>query len=102
MYQDVPKTDELAPLIFWILIGHFRANKENFKTLGLFRRTPGHSAMRRLELHMQAGNFGYLKILGSSEISNVMVSNMIKRTLSNMKEPLIPYEFYDSFMKLDE
>ena len=95
MYQDVLNTDELPPLIFWILIGHFRANKENFKTLGLFRRTPGHSAMRKLEVNLQAGNFGYLKTLGSTEISNVLVSNMIKRTLSNMKEPLIPYGFYD-------
>ena len=58
--------------------------------------------MRKLETHMRAGNFGYLKILGNSENSNVLVSNMIKRTLSNMKEPLIPYEFYDLLMKLNE
>ena len=58
--------------------------------------------MRKLETHIRAGNFSYLKTMGSSEISNVHVSNMIKRTLCNMKEPLIPFKFYDLFMKLDE
>ena len=96
------ENDELAPLIFWVLIGHFRSNPENLKTEGLFRITSSGSQMRIIEAHIRAGNFAYLKTLGNTDKANHLITNLIKRVLRNMKQPLIPYKYYDLFMQLDK
>ena len=88
------------PLIFYVLTGYFRSEPDKLKTEGLFRITSAGSKMRELEAHLRAGNFCRLSTLMNSYNDNHMVTNMIKRTLINMKSPLIPYNLYHKFAEL--
>ena len=76
-----------APLIFWLLAGYFRSNLERFKVEGLFRITGSDKAIRILELHLSQENFPYLNSVNDAQL----ISNYWKRTMREMREPLIPF-----------
>ena len=73
--SGVEEADQV-PLIFYLLTGYFRANKERMQKIGVFRITASDEKVRLLELHMSQGNYSFLK---TAEVH--VVANFFKRVL---------------------
>ena len=86
--------DQDLPLIFQLLGGFFLSKKEMIETEGIFRICGSETKIRELELHLSQGNYKFLDQVESAHT----VTNYWKRLLRNMKEPLIPFDYYHLFM----
>ena len=95
--RDVLGYDE-APLIFWLLAGYFRSKVDKIKETGIFRVTSSDAQLRDIEIHMSQENYPFLKSIDNPHL----VANYWKRLLREMQEPLIPYDRYEDFGKLDQ
>ena len=78
-----------APLIFWLLAGHFRAKPERLDTVGVFRLVSTQEDVDDLKLHISQGNYSYLEEVRDIQV----VVNFWKKLLKSLREPLIPAKF---------
>ena len=76
--------------------GYFKSNPDYIKELGLFRVTSASDDVRELEYHLSQGNYAFLNKVNKPHT----VANYWKRMLREMRNPLIPFELYDSFGEL--
>ena len=91
--SDIKSDVNDIPLVFWLLTGYFRFNPEKFKTEGLFRITSSDIKLRVFELHMSQENYPYLSTIKDANL----IANYLKRTMREMRSPLIPFDQYDEF-----
>ena len=63
------------------------------KTEGIFRVTGDDKKINELKMHLCAGNYNYLTKVDDAHT----VTNYWKRLLREMKDPLIPFAFYEQF-----
>ena len=96
-FRKVKKENQIGsdetPLIFHILAQYFRHDPARFNTEGLFRITNSKEQLIPIELNTAVGNYEVLK----HEKNGCIVANYWKRVLTNMREPLVPYEQYEAF-----
>ena len=92
----VERNADGVPKIFYLLTGYFRSNRERFESVGIFRVTSSDLKVRTLETHMALENYAYLETVKSPDV----VASYMKRILREMKEPLIPFEFYNEFSQI--
>ena len=101
-FKKVKREDRIGsdetPLIFYILANYFRHDPTRFNTEGLFRVSNSKDQLIQIELNTAVGNYEVLK----QEEDGCIVANYWKRVLINMREPLVPYDFYEPFGKLDQ
>ena len=90
-----------VPRIFHLIAGFFRKNnREHMRPLGIFRVTASKEDLQALETHMAEGNFAYLNNIDVSEPSH-LVANFLKQILFEMREPLIPFDQYEQYGRLN-
>ena len=66
------------------------------KTEGLFRITGNDDSIREFEMHLAQGDFSFFNEVNSAHT----VANYWKRLLRELKDPLIPFAFYEDFGKI--
>ena len=77
-----------------MLAGCLIGDNDNLQDVGIFRVTGSDQKIRELEIHLSQGNFNFLR----SKPDSHTITNYWKRLLRSMKDPLIPYNFYDEFL----
>ena len=88
----------IVPKVFFCMVNYFETDIKNFQVEGLFRRNGSESTMLKLMTHLSFLNYRAMMDYTSNPHD---VANLFKNILRDLAEPVVPFNFYETFMNIN-
>jgi hypothetical protein len=87
-----------VPKVLFCMVNYFESNLKHIQVEGLFRRNGSESTMSKLLTHLSFLNYRAMMDYTSNPHD---VANLFKNILRDIAEPVVPFNFYETFMNIN-
>lgn len=87
-----------VPKVIFCMANYFESDVKHFQVEGLFRRNGSESTMNKLTTHLSFLNYRAMMDYTKNPHD---VANLFKNILRDLAEPVVPFNFYETFMNIN-